>query len=91
MSSFCKILNNGLPVIMPDGCLISFILPEEWCITYDAVFTADIIGSPFINNYTVGFFLAKNPSVTSYRPGATTKILVLSFSQRKLSGNVLTN
>lgn len=57
---------------------------------YDEVFTAEIIGSPLTSNYTVGFFLAKNPKVISYKPGATISIEVLSFSHKKLSGRVFT-
>lgn len=31
---------------------------------YEALFTAEIIGSPLTSNCTVGFFFAKNPNET---------------------------
>jgi len=36
----------------------------EFWFSYEAVFTADITGSPLTKSWTVGFFLAKKPKVT---------------------------
>lgn len=70
--------------------IFNFFLRNNSYKLYEEVLTADIIGSPFTNNCTVGFFLAKKPNVTSYNPGATINIEVLSFSHKKLSGKVFT-
>ena len=76
--------------MFPAECFpLDFILPLEWWITYDAEFTAERHASPLTKSYTVGFFLAKKPKDNSYNPGATTKIVVLSWSHKKFSGQVL--
>jgi len=47
------------------------------------------MGSPFTNTWIVGYFELKNPKFISYNPGAIVKIIDLSSSHKKFSGQVL--